>query len=256
MAQLYRDKEGDQDKRGRALQRGARPQPARTSRRSSASTRSSRRRRTGRRSSARSARCCGACRRRTSSNPDLEFNLWHNLGLIYRDRLKDTTSAIEAFKMATRFKPDEAVERQILAELYEATDQTEAADRRARARPAEGPAARRPVPEPLQALPADARVRPRVVHVRGARVPAQGRRRGAALLRGLPPARDDPGEEPPRQRAVGQEPLPQGREPLHRQDLRDAHARGDRREDQPAPARRSSCRCSTGASSRTRRRAR
>jgi tetratricopeptide (TPR) repeat protein len=61
------------------------------------------------------------------SNADLEFNLWHNLGLIYRDRLKDTTSAIEAFKMATRFKPDEAVERQILAELYEATDQTEAA---------------------------------------------------------------------------------------------------------------------------------
>ena len=61
------------------------------------------------------------------SNPELEFNLWHNLGLIYRDRLRDTTSAIEAFKMATRFKPDEAVERQILAELYEATDQTEAA---------------------------------------------------------------------------------------------------------------------------------
>ena len=42
-------------------------------------------------------------------------------------------SAIEAFKMATRFKPDEAVERQILAELYEATDQIEAGDRRARA---------------------------------------------------------------------------------------------------------------------------
>ncbi|MGH7293687.1 MAG: tetratricopeptide repeat protein, partial [Polyangiaceae bacterium] len=61
------------------------------------------------------------------SNPDLEFNLWHNLGLIYRDRLKDMQSGIEAFKMATRFKPDEAVERQILAELYEATDQTEAA---------------------------------------------------------------------------------------------------------------------------------
>jgi tetratricopeptide (TPR) repeat protein len=61
------------------------------------------------------------------SNPDLEFNLWHNLGLIYRDRLRDTTSAIEAFKMATRFKPDEAVERQILAELYEATEQIEAA---------------------------------------------------------------------------------------------------------------------------------
>jgi hypothetical protein len=61
------------------------------------------------------------------SNPDLEFMLWHNLGLIYRDRMKDATSAIESFKMATRFKPDDAVERQILAELYESTDQTAAA---------------------------------------------------------------------------------------------------------------------------------
>jgi tetratricopeptide (TPR) repeat protein len=62
-----------------------------------------------------------------TQNPDLEFNLWHNLGLIYRDRLHDMPSAIEAFKMATRFKPDEAVERQILAELYEATENMEGA---------------------------------------------------------------------------------------------------------------------------------
>jgi golgin subfamily B member 1 len=62
-----------------------------------------------------------------SPNPELEYNLWHNLGLIYRDRLRELNSAIEAFKMATRFKPDEAVERQILAELYESTDQIEAA---------------------------------------------------------------------------------------------------------------------------------
>jgi tetratricopeptide (TPR) repeat protein len=62
-----------------------------------------------------------------AGNSDLEFNLWHNLGLIYRDRLSDVNSAIEAFKMATRFKPDEPVERQILAELYETTDQLEAA---------------------------------------------------------------------------------------------------------------------------------
>jgi tetratricopeptide (TPR) repeat protein len=60
-------------------------------------------------------------------NPELEFNLWHNLGIIYRDRLHDQQSAIESFKMATRYKPDEAVERQILAELFEATDQVEAA---------------------------------------------------------------------------------------------------------------------------------
>ncbi len=60
-------------------------------------------------------------------NADLAFNLWHSLGIIYRDRLHDMNSAIEAFKMATRYKPDEAVERQILAELFEATDQMEPA---------------------------------------------------------------------------------------------------------------------------------
>ncbi len=61
------------------------------------------------------------------SDSDLEYSLWHSLGLIYRDRQRDWSSAIEAFKMATRFKPDEALERQILAELYENTDNTEAA---------------------------------------------------------------------------------------------------------------------------------
>jgi tetratricopeptide (TPR) repeat protein len=61
------------------------------------------------------------------SDPDLEYTLWHSLGLIYRDRQRDWSSAIEAFKMATRFKPDEALERQILAELYENTDNIEAA---------------------------------------------------------------------------------------------------------------------------------
>lgn len=62
-----------------------------------------------------------------ADNKDLEFNLWHNLGLIYRDRLGNVNSAIEAFKMAARNTPDEAVERQILAELYENTNQIEAA---------------------------------------------------------------------------------------------------------------------------------
>jgi len=61
------------------------------------------------------------------SDPDLEYTLWHSLGLIYRDRQRDWPSAIEAFKMATRFKPEEALERQILAELYENTDNIEAA---------------------------------------------------------------------------------------------------------------------------------
>ncbi|HMI87746.1 MAG TPA: tetratricopeptide repeat protein [Polyangiaceae bacterium] len=60
-------------------------------------------------------------------NVDLEYNLWHNLGLIYRDRINDLSLAIEAFKMAARLKAEEAVERQILAELYETTDQIDLA---------------------------------------------------------------------------------------------------------------------------------
>ncbi|MGZ3473895.1 MAG: tetratricopeptide repeat protein [Polyangiales bacterium] len=52
-------------------------------------------------------------------NNDLEFNLWHNLGLIYRDRLKQPEAGIEAFRMSSRLKPEDMQERQILAELYE-----------------------------------------------------------------------------------------------------------------------------------------
>jgi len=60
-------------------------------------------------------------------NTELEYNLWHNLGLIYRDRLQDLSPGVEAFKMAARLKPEEVVERQILAELYESTDQIDLA---------------------------------------------------------------------------------------------------------------------------------
>ncbi len=49
---------------------------------------------------------------------DLEFNLWHNLGVIYRDRQKNFEAAIEAFKTATAIKPDNSLEHKILAELY------------------------------------------------------------------------------------------------------------------------------------------
>ncbi|HMR77635.1 MAG TPA: tetratricopeptide repeat protein, partial [Polyangiaceae bacterium] len=38
-------------------------------------------------------------------NSDLEHTLWHQLGLIYRDRLEETEQAIEAFKMAAATKP-------------------------------------------------------------------------------------------------------------------------------------------------------
>jgi tetratricopeptide (TPR) repeat protein len=126
MAQLYRDKEGDQDKAVELFSEALdlNPQYLEAFERINKLL-------TAKKDWKALERAFRKMLRRMStanvSNPELEFNLWHNLGLIYRDRLKDTTSAIEAFKMATRFKPDEPVERQILAELYEATDQTEAA---------------------------------------------------------------------------------------------------------------------------------
>jgi tetratricopeptide (TPR) repeat protein len=58
---------------------------------------------------------------------DLEYNLWHNLGIVYRDRLSDVEKSIEAFRMASRIKPDDITERQILAELYETANQLDLA---------------------------------------------------------------------------------------------------------------------------------
>ena len=126
MAQLYRDKEGDQDKAVELFSDALdlNPQYLEAFERINKIL-------TAKKDWKALERAFRKMLRRMSTaniqNSDLEFNLWHNLGLIYRDRIKDPTAAIEAFKMATRFKPDEAVERQILAELYEATDQTEAA---------------------------------------------------------------------------------------------------------------------------------
>ncbi len=51
-------------------------------------------------------------------NTDLEHNLWHTLGIIYRDRQRNFDAAAESFRMAAGLKPDDAVEHQILAELY------------------------------------------------------------------------------------------------------------------------------------------
>ena len=51
-------------------------------------------------------------------NVDLEHNLWHTLGIIYRDRQRNFDAAAESFKMAAGLKPDNAVEHEILAELY------------------------------------------------------------------------------------------------------------------------------------------
>ncbi len=61
---------------------------------------------------------------------ELEFNLWHNLGVIYRDRLDQVEMAITAFKMASDVKPEELTEQKILAELYTKTGQTDLAVQR------------------------------------------------------------------------------------------------------------------------------
>jgi tetratricopeptide (TPR) repeat protein len=55
-------------------------------------------------------------------NTDLEHTLWHQLGLIYRDRLQQPDTAIEAFKMASVTKPESPVVHQILVELYEVNE--------------------------------------------------------------------------------------------------------------------------------------
>ncbi len=50
-------------------------------------------------------------------NAQLEYSLWHALGLIYRDKIRDFTKATEAFSAALGVKPDAVEERVILAEL-------------------------------------------------------------------------------------------------------------------------------------------
>jgi tetratricopeptide (TPR) repeat protein len=126
MAQIYRDKEGDQDRAVELFNEALDLNPTFLE-----AFERINKILTGKKDWKSLERAFRKMLRRLSSananNPDLEYNLWHNLGLIYRDRLNDVASAIEAFKMATRYKPDEAVERQILAELFEATDQMEAA---------------------------------------------------------------------------------------------------------------------------------
>jgi len=66
-------------------------------------------------------------RARPLGDVNLEFNLWHALGLIYRDRLAQPEAAVEAFRMATQLRPDDVRERQIVAELYESVDRADLA---------------------------------------------------------------------------------------------------------------------------------
>ncbi|MGZ3423658.1 MAG: hypothetical protein ACXVEE_37700, partial [Polyangiales bacterium] len=66
-------------------------------------------------------------RARRLQDPDLDFKLWHALGLIYRDRLGAADSAVEAFRMASSLKPDDTQERHIVAEILEVNDRADLA---------------------------------------------------------------------------------------------------------------------------------
>ena len=64
--------------------------------------------------------------------PKLKFVLFHQLGLIYRDRLGDAPRAFEALEAASRIDPDHAEVRKILTELLVVTDNLDAAVARVR----------------------------------------------------------------------------------------------------------------------------
>lgn len=53
--------------------------------------------------------------------PDLEHRLYFNLGEVYRSRLKRYDLAIPAFAMAAKLRPEERRTHEILAQLYEVT---------------------------------------------------------------------------------------------------------------------------------------
>ena len=65
-------------------------------------------------------------------NPNLQFALFHQLGLIYRDRLDDAEHAYEALEAAARIRPDDGAIRKIVTELLVVTDNLDAAVSRTR----------------------------------------------------------------------------------------------------------------------------
>jgi tetratricopeptide (TPR) repeat protein len=68
----------------------------------------------------------------TPANTNLQFALFQQLGLIYRDRLEDAARAYEALEFAARLRPDDAEVRKIVTELLVGTDNIENAVARVR----------------------------------------------------------------------------------------------------------------------------
>ena len=53
-----------------------------------------------------------------STDENLKFTLWQQLGLIYRDRLKDQDAAAAAFEEASKLRPHDTTIHQMRAEIY------------------------------------------------------------------------------------------------------------------------------------------
>jgi tetratricopeptide (TPR) repeat protein len=65
-------------------------------------------------------------------NTNLQFALFHQLGLIYRDRLDDAEHAYEALEAAARLRPDDTAVRKIVTEILVVTDNLDNAVSRTR----------------------------------------------------------------------------------------------------------------------------
>ena len=63
---------------------------------------------------------------------NLQFALFHQLGLIYRDRLEDAERAYEALEAAARLRPDDTAVRKIVTEILVVTDNLDNAVQRTR----------------------------------------------------------------------------------------------------------------------------
>ena len=72
-------------------------------------------------------------------NTPLQFALFQQLGLIYRDRLADASRAYEALEFAGRLRPDDTAVRKIVTELLVVTDNIDNAVARVRAMIARDP---------------------------------------------------------------------------------------------------------------------
>lgn len=66
-------------------------------------------------------------RLRPGADRKLEHALYHQLGLVYRDRIGDLPNALEAFRHASNAAPEEEEDRRILVELLVLTGQNEQA---------------------------------------------------------------------------------------------------------------------------------